>query len=51
MLDVTKQYVIRYKSQITRSRGMSTTVRIRDEEEQMLQEITLNMMIIQFLIP
>lgn len=28
---------------------MSTTVRIRDEEEEMLQEITLNMMIPEFI--
>ena len=45
MLDVTKQYVIRYKLQITKSTIMSTTVRLRDEEEEMLQELTLNMMI------
>ena len=40
-----KQYVIRYKLQITKSTIMSTTVRLRDEEEEMLQELTLNMMI------
>ena len=45
MLDVTKQYVIRYKLQITKGEIMSTTVRLRDEEEEMLQELTLNMMI------
>lgn len=45
MLDVTKQYVIRYKLQITWERDMSTTVRLRDNEEEMLQETTLNMMI------
>ena len=45
MLYVTKQYVIRYKLQITLEKIMSTTVRLRDEEEEMLQELTLNMMI------
>mgnify|MGYP006337568211 FL=1 len=45
MSDVTKQHVIRYKLQMTWSTEMSTTVRIRDEEEEMLQELTLNMMI------
>ena len=45
MLYVTKQHVIRYKLQITQDSDMSTTVRLRDEEEEMLQEVTLNMMI------
>lgn len=45
MLYVTCQYVIRYKLQITLEKRMSTTVRLRDEEEEMLQELTLNMMI------
>ena len=45
MLHITWQYVIRYKLQITWDANMSTTVRLRDEEEEMLQELTLNMMI------
>ena len=45
MLFVIKQHVIRYKSQITRGDEMATTVRLRDDEEAMLQEMTLNMMI------